>query len=457
MTKPWLEPLSRLLKPDQFSTGESVLQSHSKGESYDLSVLPEVVVFPETTQDVQKIILSANEHKIPVTPVAVNSSLEGHTVPLHGGISLDLTRMNKILEFSNQDLLIVVQPAVTYPQINDYTKRSGLFFPVDPGAHASLGGMISTNASGTAAVRYGVTGDYVLALEVVTPTGEIIRTGSRARKSSSGYNLTRLFCGAEGTLGVITEVTLKLVGLSEAASAARVPFKDAESATNFVTSIIQAGIPVARCELIDPQTIRAVNAYKQTAYPQEMTVFLEFHGNAEGVKADAAFAEELASQHQALAFDSSTDPLERTRLWEARHSVFYAQLADNPNKRNFVTDVAVPISKLPEVVTASLERFREAGLNTYLVGHVGDGNFHLAVFFEDKPGELECVEKVSEAMVNQALDVGGTCTGEHGIGLRKLKYMEREHGASLDIMWAIKQTLDPNNIMNPGKKVVSSQ
>lgn len=451
----WLEPLTTLLRPDQLSTGESTLNQHARGESFDKAVLPDAVVFPESTSDVQKIMGFAYEHGIPVTPVAVNSSLEGHTVPVKGGVSLDMTRMNKILEFKPEDLLIVVQPAVTYPQINEHTKRSGLFFPVDPGAHASLGGMISTNASGTAAVRYGVTGDYVLALEVVTPTGEIIHTGSRARKSSSGYNLTRLFCGAEGTLGVITEVTLKLVGLPEAASAARVPFKDAETATNFVTSIIQAGIPVARCEIIDPQTIRAVNNYKQTSYPEEMTVFLEFHGNSEGVKTDAAFAEELAKQHEAVAFDSSTDPLERAKLWEARHSVFYAQLADNPGKRNFVTDVAVPISKLPEVVTASLQRFREAGLNTYLVGHVGDGNFHLAVFFEDKPGELERVEKASEEMVNHALQAGGTCTGEHGIGLRKLKYMEKEHGASLETMRLIKRTFDPKGIMNPGKKVVS--
>jgi D-lactate dehydrogenase (cytochrome) len=452
----WLKSLNKILKPDQVSTSESVLQLHSKGESFDKAVLPDVVVFPESTSDVQSIVSLAYDCGIPITPVAVNSSLEGHTVPLHGGISLDMTRMNKILEFKPEDLLIVVQPAVTYPQINDYTKRSGLFFPIDPGAHASLGGMISTNASGTAAVRYGVTGDYVLALEVVTPTGAVIRTGTRARKSSSGYNLNRLFSGAEGTLGVITEVTLKLVGLPEAASAARVPFKDAEMATHFVTSIIQAGIPVARCELIDPQTIRAVNVYKQTNYPEEMTVFLEFHGNADGVKADAVFAEELAGQCGALGFDSSTDPTERTHLWEARHSVFYAQLAANPGKRNFVTDAAVPISKLPEVVSTSLQRFRSANLNTYLVGHVGDGNFHLTVFFEDKPGELERAEKVSEEMVNHVLQVGGTCTGEHGIGLRKLKYMEREHGASLAIMQAIKQTLDPKGIMNPGKKVVIS-
>jgi D-lactate dehydrogenase (cytochrome) len=451
----WLNLLTALLKPDQLSTGESVLNQHAKGESFDKAVLPDAVVFPESTRDVQTVIRFAYEHGIPVTPVAVNSSLEGHTVPVKGGISLDMTYMNKILEFSPEDLLIVIQPAVTYPQINDHTKRSGLFFPVDPGAHASLGGMISTNASGTAAVRYGVTGDYVLALEVVTPTGEVIRTGSRARKSSSGYNLTRLFCGAEGTLGVITEVTLKLVGLPEAASAARVPFKDAETATNFVTSIIQAGIPVARCEIVDPQTIRAVNNYKQTSYPEEMTVFLEFHGNPEGVKADAAFAEELARQHEAIAFESSVDPLERAKLWDARHSVFYAQLAENPGKRNFVTDAAVPISKLPEVVSASLQRFRDAGLNTYLVGHVGDGNFHLAVFFDDNVGELGRVEAASEAMVMHALQVGGTCTGEHGVGLRKLKYMEKEHGASLEVMRMMKRTFDPKNIMNPGKKVAN--
>jgi D-lactate dehydrogenase (cytochrome) len=456
-SQPWLGLLTKLLRPDQCSTSESVLNQHAKGESFDKAVSPDVVVFPEATQDVQRVIRFAYEHGIPVTPVAVNSSLEGHTVPVRGGISLDMTRMNKILEFRAEDLLIVVQPAVTYPQINEHTKRNGLFFPIDPGAHASLGGMISTNASGTAAVRYGVTGDYVLALEVVTPTGEIIRTGSRARKSSSGYSLTRLFCGAEGTLGVITEVTLKLVGLPEAASAARVPFKDAESATSFVTSIIQAGVPVARCEIVDPQTIHAVNNYKQTSYPEEMTVFLEFHGNREGVKADAVLAQELAEHHGALTFEASSDAEERAKLWEARHSVFYAQLAENKGRRNIVTDVAVPISKLPEVVTASLQRFREAGLNTYLVGHVGDGNFHLAVFFDDKLGELERVEAVSEVMVNHALQVDGTSTGEHGVGLRKLKYMEREHGNSLELMRTIKQTLDPKGIMNPGKKVVSRQ
>ncbi|MDZ7703846.1 MAG: FAD-binding protein [Trueperaceae bacterium] len=377
-----LEQLRGMLAADQVSTAQVVLEQHAKGESYDRAVLPDAVVYPQSTEDVVRVMTFAYEQGVPVTPVATNSSLEGHTVPLRGGISLDMTRLNRILEFSPEDLLIVTQPAVTYPQINDYTRRSGLFFPIDPGAHASIGGMIATNASGTAAVRYGVTGDYVMGLEVVTPTGQRIRTGSRARKSSSGYNLTRLYCGAEGTLGVVTEVTLRLVGLPEAASAARVPFADAAAATTFVTSLIQSGIPVARCELIDPQSIGAVNAHQGTDYPEQMTVFLEFHGNPAGVNADADLARDLAEDAGALAFESSSDPDARKKLWDARHNMFYAVVAQNPGKRSMVTDLAVPISKLPDAVTESLERCRQQDVNAYLVGHVGDGNFHLAIFFD---------------------------------------------------------------------------
>lgn len=452
--KQWLSALKALLRDDQMSTGSSVLEQHSKGESFDEAVLPEAVVFPEATEDVQKVLKLAYEHGVPVTPVAVNSSLEGHTVPVHGGISLDMTRMNRIIEFRAEDLLIVVQPAVTYPQINDYVGRSGLFFPIDPGAHASLGGMVATNASGTMAVRHGVTADFVLGLEVVTPVGEVIRTGSRARKSSSGYNLTRLYCGSEGTLGVVTEVTLRLTGLPEAASAARVPFKDARSATAFVTSLIQAGLPVARCELVDGVSIRAVNAYHGTAYPEEMTIFLEFQGNPQGVRADAALAEDLAREHGALAFDSSTDPTERAKLWEARHTMFYAAVAANPGRRSVVTDVTVPISKLPEAVAVALDACATEGLSTYLVGHVGDGNFHLAIFFDKGDKEaLGRVEAVSHSMVKHALRLGGTSTGEHGVGLRKLKYMAEEHGSALEVMRVVKKALDPKGIMNPGKKL----
>ena len=450
----WLTELNTILNKEQISTSDSVREQHAKGESYDGAIMPDVVLYPETTRQVSAIMQLASKHHIPVTPVAANSSLEGHTVPVRGGISLDLTRMNRIVSFSAEDLLIVVQPGVTYPQINEYVKRSGLFFPVDPGAHASLGGMISTNASGTAAVRYGVTGDYVLALEVVMPDGQIIRTGSKARKSSSGYNLKRLFCGAEGTLGVITEATIRLTGLPEAASAARVPFVNTQVATEFVTSLIQAGVPVARCELIDAQSVRAVNAHQGTQYPEEVTVFLEFHGNPAGVEADALFAQQLAEDAGALAFEASSDPQARAQLWEARHALYYAEVAANPGMHSVVTDVAVPISQLPVIVQSALQKYEDAGYNAYLVGHVGDGNFHLTIFYDPADtGARDAIEAIAHDMVRQALQVGGTSTGEHGVGLRKLKYMQEEHGASLELMRVIKDAFDPSGIMNPGKKL----
>lgn len=452
MSAPWIEELERLVGGDQVATTGAVLDQHSRGESYDRAVRPDAVAYPTTTETVASIMRFANEHRIPVTPVAVNSSLEGHTVPLHGGISLDLTRMDRILAFAPDDLLVVVQPGVTYPRVNDHTRRSGLFFPVDPGAHASIGGMIGTNASGTAAVRYGVTADYVLALEIVTPTGDVIRTGSRARKSSSGYPLARLMCGSEGTLGVVTEATLRLVGLPSATVAARVPFADATAATRYVTALIQAGVPVARCELIDPRAIRAVNAHQGTTYPDQMTIFLEFHGNEAGLEQDAELARDLAETMGSLAFEASTDPEERDRLWEARHNVYWAMVAAQPESGNLTTDVAVPISRLPEAVELGLRASAKEGLDASIVGHVGDGNFHLLVFFSDD-AERAAAERVSGRLVDFALSAGGTSTGEHGVGIRKLGYMEREHGASLGWMQAIKRALDPNGIMNPGKKV----
>ena len=454
MIKSVAQDLTAFLRPEQVSTSASVLEQHGKGESYDEAVLPDAVVYPESTEEVRRVIKFAYEHGVPVTPVGSNSSLEGHTVPLHGGISLDMGRLDQIVEYSPQDLLMRVQPAVTYPQINERSRRDGLFFPVDPGAHASLGGMVSTNASGTAAVRYGVTADFILGLEVVTPTGETIRTGSKSRKSSSGYNLTRLYCGAEGTLGVITEVTVRLTGLPEAASAARVPFADVEAATRFVTTLIQAGIPVARCELIDPKSIAAVNAHQGTSYPEEMTVFLEFHGNPAGVQVETALAQELAEELGASAFDSSTDPEERAKLWNARHNTYYATVAANPGKSSVVTDLAVPISKLPEAVTTSLDLCEQEGLTAYLVGHVGDGNFHLAIFFDKEDADVkEKVEEVSHQLVKLALNLGGTSTGEHGVGVRKMRYMSEEHGASLEVMKTLKRALDPKNVLNPGKKI----
>ena len=452
MSAPWVDDVTRLLGDDKVATTAAELDQHARGESFDLSVRPDAVIYPTSTDDVAKVMRLAHARRIPVTPVAVNSSLEGHTVPTQGGISLDMTRMDRILAFEPDNLLIVVQPGVTYPRVNEHVRRSGLFFPVDPGAHASIGGMIGTNASGTAAVKYGVTADYVLALEIVTAAGEVIRTGSRARKSSSGYPLTKLMCGSEGTLGIITEATLRLVGLPSAAAAARVPFPDAIAATRFVTALVQAGVPVARCELVDPQTIRAVNDHQGTNYPDQMTIFLEFHGNEAGLEHDVALGRELAQEMGALAFESSTDPSERESLWEARHNVYWAMVAAHPGTQNLTTDVAVPISDLPEAVERGLSACERAGLAASLVGHVGDGNFHLLVFFSTD-AEREAALEVSADLVGFALSVGGTSTGEHGVGIRKLPYMEREHGASLGWMKAIKQALDPHGIMNPGKKV----
>ena len=448
-----IDELAAQLREDQVSLSRAVLELHSRGEAYDVAVLPDAVVYPERTEDVQCVLRFASRHRIPVTPVGANSSLEGHTVPVQGGISLDMTRMNRILEVRPEDLLAVVQSGVTYPQLNDFTRHSGLFFPIDPGAHASIGGMVGTNASGTAAVRYGVTSDYLLALEVVTANGEVIRTGSRARKSSSGYDLKSLFCGAEGTLGVVTEVTLKLVGYPEAASAARVPFEDAGQAAAFVTSLIQAGVPVARCELIDPLSIRAINEFRGTDYPEAMTVFLEFHGNRAGVESDAKFARGLALDAGASAFEASTDPEARANLWEARHAFYYAVTAANNGRASLATDVAVPISRLAQAIERSLDACRGRGLNAYLVGHVGDGNFHVTVFHDGSDLERRRVEEASHEIVMHALSVGGTSTGEHGVGIRKLVYMETEHGQALELMRLIKRTLDPLGIMNPGKKI----
>lgn len=442
-----------LLRSDQIVTTQAVLEQHGRGESFSETALPDAVLFPESAEEVGRIVRFAAERRIPLTPVGANSSLEGHTVPLSGGFSVDLTRMDRILEVRPEDFLAVVEPGVPYRALNERTRHDGIFFPIDPGAHATLGGMVSTNASGTMAVRYGVTGDYVLGLQVVTADGTVRRLGNRARKSSAGYDLCALFTGAEGTLGIITEITVRLVGLPEAASAARVPFPDAGHATRFVTRLIQSGVPVARCEIIDARSVRAVNAYAGTDYPEQMTVFLEFHGNPAGVAADAALAEDLAAHAGALGFESAEQAAERERLWEARHKTFYATVADNPGKHSIVTDVAVPIASLPAAVTAALDDCEREGLAAYLVGHVGDGNFHLAIFFADDDAERRSAEDVTHRMVRRALAVGGTCTGEHGVGARKLRYMQEEHGEALDLMRRIKRTLDPAGIMNPGKKI----
>ncbi len=448
-----LADLRNLLGADQVDTSQAVLSQHSHGESYAPGVTPAAVVFPRNTAEVSAVLRYASQHGVPVTPVGANSSLEGHTVPAPGGISLDMNRMDDIIEARPEDLLIVVQPGVTYPRVNDHMRRHGLFFPIDPGAHASIGGMVSTNASGTAAVRYGTSGDYVLALEVVLPSGEVMRLGNRARKSASGYDLCALFTGAEGTLGVITEITLRLVGLPEAAAAARVPFPDAYQATIFVTRLIQSGVPVARCELVDKESIASVNAYSGTSFPEELTIFLEFHGNAPGIAAEVELAQELAEAGGALSFEAAHDPAERERLWQARHNMLFASNASHPGLDSLITDVAVPISQLPDALTSALADCDRAGIDANLVGHVGDGNFHLTLYLSGDEPQRRAAHELVDKMTMKAIEVGGTSTGEHGVGLRKLKYMEREHGASLELMRVIKRTLDPAGVMNPGKKL----
>jgi D-lactate dehydrogenase (cytochrome) len=446
--------LARLLRSDQVDVSHSARALHARGESSDLARLPDVVVYPESTADVQQVMAYAYAHAVPVTPVAVNSSLEGHTVPLHGGISLDLMRMDRVREIAAADFLAVVQPAVTFPRLNEALRATGLFFPIDPGAEASLGGMASTNASGTMAVRYGVTADLILGLEVVTPTGRVIRTGGRSRKSSSGYALTRLFCGAEGTLGVITELTVRLVARPQAVRGARLGFASVHACVAYVADLIAAGVPVARCELADAPTIRAIRAHLGLPLAETPTIFLEFHGSEESVRAAAEGALELGREHGALSAEAASDGDELRALWRARHQAFYALVAANPGMANLVTDLAVPVSRLAEVVDASVAEVEALGRPAYVLGHVGDGNFHLTIFYPpDDPAAKAAVHDLHARLVARVLAAGGTCTGEHGVGVRKLPYVRQEHGDAVDLMWAIKDALDPAGIMNPGKKL----
>jgi D-lactate dehydrogenase (cytochrome) len=451
---PLVDDLQRLLRPEQVDVSPSSLALHARGESCDVTRLPDAVVYPESTDDVRRVMAYAFETRTPVTPVAVNSSLEGHTVPLHGGISLDMTRMDRILEIAPGDFLAVVQPAVTYPKLNEALRATGLFFPIDPGAEASLGGMASTNASGTMAVRYGVTGDLVLGLEVVTPTGKVVRTGGRARKSSSGYALTRLFCGAEGTLGVITELTVRLAARPAAVMGARVAFESVAACVAFVTELIQSGLPVARCELVDEASVRAIRRHVGLPLAPAHTVFLEFHGDEASVASAAELALDLGRDLGATEAESAPDGEALRALWKARHQAFYALVSQHPGMASLVTDLAVPVSRLAAVIDASLASVAALGLPGYVLGHVGDGNFHLTIFFD--PDDAEARSRASAAhseLVRLTLAAGGTSTGEHGIGMRKLPYVRAEHGDAVELMWAIKDALDPAGIMNPGKKL----
>jgi D-lactate dehydrogenase (cytochrome) len=439
---------------ERCSTALAVRQQHGRDESAFTNVPPpSAVVFAESTADVAAAVALASEYSVPVIPFGVGSSLEGHLLAVQGGISLDVSRMNKVLSVNAEDLTVTVQPGVTRKQLNDEIKATGLFFPIDPGADATIGGMSATRASGTNAVRYGTMRENVLALEVVTASGEVIRTGTRAKKSSAGYDLTRLFVGSEGTLGVMTEITLKLYPLPEAISAAVCSFPSIAAAVHATIQIIQMGIPIARVELIDANTVRAVNAHSKLSLREEPMLLMEFHGSPAGVQEQAETVQEITGEHGGNAFEWATTPEERTRLWSARHMAYFAGLQTRPGCLAITTDACVPISQLATAVVDSVHEAEASGIPYFLVGHVGDGNFHVGYLIDPaNPREREIAEELNHKLVARALQLGGTCTGEHGVGLHKMGFLVNETGdGTVAMMRSIKRALDPKNIMNPGK------
>ena len=438
---------------DRCSTALVVREQHGRDESSFAAPPPAAVVFAESTAEVADIVAMASAYRAPVIPFGVGSSLEGHLLAVQGGISIDLGRMNKVLAIHAEDLTVTVQPGVTRKQLNEELKSTGLFFPIDPGADASLGGMCATRASGTNAVRYGTMRENVLALEVVTANGEVIRTGTRARKSSAGYDLTRLMVGSEGTLGVITEVTLRIYPLPEAVSAAICSFPSIEAAVRTTIQIIQLGVPIARVELIDRHTVRMVNAYAKLGLREEPMLLMEFHGSPAGVKEQAELVQEIASDHGGNAFEWASTPEERTRLWTARHNAYFAAIQSRPGCRAISTDTCVPISRLADCLLDSVAEADASGIPYFLVGHVGDGNFHFGYLLDpEAPQERVVAEQLNHQLVTRALALGGTCSGEHGVGLHKMDFLVSEAGdGAVELMRTIKRALDPHNIMNPGK------
>jgi D-lactate dehydrogenase (cytochrome) len=438
---------------DRCSTAMAVREQHGRDESSFEVPPPAAVVFAESTQDVADAVRLAAQYDVPVIPFGVGSSLEGHLLAVQGGISIDVGRMNKVLSVNPEDLTVTVQPGVTRKQLNDEIKSTGLFFPIDPGADATIGGMSATRASGTNAVRYGTMRENVLALEVVTASGEVIRTGTRAKKSAAGYDLTRLFVGSEGTLGVLTEVTVRLYPVPEAISAAICSFPSIEAAVRTTIQMIQLGVPIARVELIDDNTVRMVNAHSKLGLREEAMLLMEFHGSPSSVKEQAETVQEIASEFGGKAFEWAATPEERTRLWTARHNAYFAAVQSRPGCRAISTDTCVPISRLADCLLESVAEADASGLPYFLVGHVGDGNFHFGYLLDpNDPKERAVAEDLNHKLVARALRLGGTCTGEHGVGLHKMGFLLDETGAgAVDMMRTIKRALDPRNIMNPGK------
>jgi D-lactate dehydrogenase (cytochrome) len=439
---------------ERLSTAGAVREQHGKGEAYHHSIPPDAVAFAESTEEVAAIVKICARHRLAVVPFGTGTSLEGHTAALHGGICIDLSRMNSILAVNAEDLDVRVQPGVTRKQLNDHLRDTGLFFPIDPGADASLGGMTATRASGTNAVRYGTMRENVLSLEVVLADGRVIRTARRARKSSAGYDLTRLFVGSEGTLGVITEVTLRLYGIPEASSVAMCTFATVKGAVDTTIATIQAGVPVARIELADGVQMGAIARYSKLDLAAVPTLWLEFHGTEASVAEQAGMVQAIAADNGGENFQWTTDPAERKRIWQARHDAAYAAKALRPGCQVWATDVCVPISRLADCIVETQKDLESTHLPAPIVGHVGDGNFHLAFVLDPtKPEEIAEANRINDRLVARALAMEGTCTGEHGVGYGKIDFLDDEHGAAVSVMRTLKKALDPDNIMNPGKVV----
>lgn len=438
---------------DRFSVNEAVRLHHGKDESSLPPAPPDAVVFAHSTEDVADVVRLCQQFRVPVIPFGTGTSLEGHLLAVRGGVAIDLAAMNRVLAVRPEDLDATVEAGVTRKQLNAELKATGLFFPIDPGADASLGGMAATRASGTNAVRYGTMRDNVLGMTVVLADGQILKTGGRARKSSAGYDLTRLMIGSEGTLGIITELTVRLYPVPEAVSSAIGAFPTIADAVNTVIQTIQLGIPVARIELLDALALKAINRYSKTSLHEVPTLFFEFHGSPVGVEEQARAVQDIAAEHGGLDFQWATRPEDRSRLWQARHDAYYACLGLRPGGRSLTTDVCVPISRLADCIGETMADLAASGLTAPLVGHVGDGNFHLLLLTDpDNADEMDRARAFSNRLVERAVEMEGTCTGEHGIGLGKKKYMALEHGAAaLDAMRAIKRALDPDDLLNPGK------
>ena len=436
----------------QFSDSQSILEQHTHTMTIHESELPNGVVFVEKKEDVQKVVNICKKYKCPIIPFGVGSSFEGHLNAPFGGISIDMNNMNKILKVYQDDLLVVVQPGVTREQLNTYLRDTGLFFPIDPGANASIGGMTATRASGTNAVRYGTMKDNVIALEVVTPDGQIIKTANKARKSSAGYDLTRLMVGSEGTLGITTEITLKLYGIPEVIAGGRVSFPTVKNATDAVIMTIQAGIPVARIEFMDTAQVKAVNNYSKTNLPEAPLLLVEFHGSQSSVDEQSELFGEISSDFGGKDFEWTSNNEDRNKLWKARHDAYWSCRAVRPEAELYSTDVCVPISKLSDCITETIEDMEQNELIGPIVSHAGDGNFHVALLIDkNNKNELDKLDEFLVRISERAIRMDGTCTGEHGVGQGKRKYMLKELGNAVNVMKSVKEAFDPHKIMNPGK------